>query len=165
MLLLIAGHETTVNLITNGVLTLLRHPEHLDQLRRDPDLLPRAVEELLRYEPPVHVRERLPLADIDVAGKPIAQGTPVVLVLASGNRDPRRFHDPDRFEPTRPDNEHFGFGSGNHVCYGAPLARIEAQAALGALLPHLGTARLAQDPPPYRQNAMLRGPRHLPIQL
>ncbi|MFE5010600.1 cytochrome P450 [Streptomyces sp. NPDC056696] len=165
VLLLIAGHETTVNLITNGVLTLLRQPEHLDQLRRDPDLLPRVVEELLRYEPPVHMRERLPLADIDVAGTPIAQGTPVVLVLASGNRDPRRFHDPDRFDPTRPDNEHLGFGSGIHVCYGAPLARIEAQAALGALLPHLGTARLVQDPPPYRQNAMLRGPRHLPIQL
>ncbi|GGT64496.1 cytochrome P450 [Streptomyces atratus] len=165
VLLLIAGHETTVNLITNGVLTLLRHPEHLDQLRRDPDLLPRAVEELLRYEPPVHMRERIPLADIDVAGTTIPQGASVVLVLASGNRDPKRFQEPDRFDPTRPDNEHLGFGSGIHLCYGAPLARIEAQAALGALLPHLGTARLVQDPPPYRQNAMLRGPRHLPIQL
>ncbi|MFE0379424.1 cytochrome P450 [Streptomyces inhibens] len=165
VLLLIAGHETTVNLITNGVLTLLRHPEHLNQLRREPDLLPRAVEELLRYEPPVHMRERIPRADIDVAGTTISQGTSVVLVLASGNRDPMRFHEPDRFDPTRPDNEHFGFGSGIHLCYGAPLARIEAQAALGALVPHLGTARLVEDPPPYRQNAMLRGPRHLPIQL
>ncbi|WP_405690601.1 cytochrome P450 [Streptomyces sp. NBC_00057] len=165
VLLLIAGHETTVNLITNGVLTLLRHPEHLDQLRREPDLLPQAVEELLRYEPPVHMRERIPLAAIDVAGTTIPQGTSVVLVLASGNRDPKRFKEPDRFDPTRPDNEHLGFGSGIHLCYGAPLARIEAQAALGALLPHLGTARLVQDPPPYRQNAMLRGPRHLPIQL
>ncbi|MCX5345667.1 cytochrome P450 [Streptomyces atratus] len=165
VLLLIAGHETTVNLITNGVLTLLRHPEHLDQLRREPDLLPQAVEELLRYEPPVHMRERIPLADIDVAGTTIPQGTSVVLVLASGNRDPKRFKEPDRFDPTRPDNEHLGFGSGIHLCFGAPLARIEAQAALGALLPHLGTARLVQDPPPYRQNAMLRGPRHLPIQL
>ncbi|WP_055490707.1 cytochrome P450 [Streptomyces sp. TP-A0356] len=165
VLLLIAGHETTVNLITNGVLTLLRQPEHLDHLRREPDLLPQAVEELLRYEPPVHMRERVPLADIDVADTTIPEGTSVILVLASGSRDPMRFHEPDRFDPTRPDNEHFGFGSGIHFCYGAPLARIEAQAALGALLPHLGTARLVQDPPPYRQNAMLRGPRHLPIQL
>ncbi|MFJ2865775.1 cytochrome P450 [Kitasatospora sp. NPDC087314] len=165
VLLLIAGHETTVNLITNGVLTLLRQPEHLDQLRREPDLLPRAVEELLRYEPPVHMRGRIPLADIDVAGTTIPEGTSVVLALASGNRDPKRFHEPDRFDPTRPDNQHLGFGSGIHLCYGAPLARIEAQAALGALIPHLGTARLVQDPPPYRQNAMLRGPRHLPIQL
>ncbi|MER5853312.1 cytochrome P450 [Streptomyces sp. NPDC002012] len=165
VLLLIAGHETTVNLITNGVLTLMRRPEHLDQLRREPDLLPQAVEELLRYEPPVHMRERIPHADIDVAGTTIPKGASVVLVLASGNRDPKRFHEPDRFDPTRPDNQHFGFGSGIHLCYGAPLARIEAQAALGALIPHLGTARLVQDPPPYRQNAMLRGPRHLPIQL
>ncbi|MFI0914811.1 cytochrome P450 [Streptomyces abikoensis] len=165
ILLFIAGHETTVNLITNGVLTLLRHPEQLDRLRREPDLLPRAVEELLRYEPPVHMRERVPLADIDVAGTTIPAGASVVLVLASGNRDPMRFPEPDRFDPTRPDNQHLGFGSGIHLCYGAPLARIEAQAALGALIPHLGTARLVQDPPPYRQNAMLRGPRHLPVQL
>lgn len=165
ILLFIAGHETTVNLITNGVLTLLRRPDELDRLRRDPGLLPRAVEELLRYEPPVHMRERIPLADIDVAGTTIPEGTSVILALASGSRDPKRFHEPDRFDPTRPDNEHFGFGSGIHLCYGAPLARIEAETALGALLPHLGTARLVQDPPPYRQNAMLRGPRHLPIHL
>ncbi|OKJ44914.1 cytochrome P450 [Streptomyces sp. CB01580] len=165
VLLLIAGHETTVNLITNGVLTLLRQPEHLDHLRRDPGLLPRAVEELLRYEPPVHMRERIPHSDIDVAGTTIPEGASVVLALASGSRDPMRFHEPDRFDPTRPDNQHLGFGSGIHLCYGGPLARIEAQAALGALLPHLGAARLVQDPPPYRQNAMLRGPRHLPVQL
>ncbi|MET8324810.1 cytochrome P450 [Streptomyces sp. NPDC005181] len=165
ILLFIAGHETTVNLIANGVLTLLRQPDQLDRLRREPGLLPQAVEELLRYEPPVHMRERVPLADIDVAGTTIPEGTSVVLALASGNRDPKRFHEPDRFDPTRPDNEHFGFGSGIHLCYGAPLARIEAEAALGALIPHLGTACLVQDPPPYRQNAMLRGPRHLPIQL
>ncbi|MFD8544556.1 cytochrome P450 [Streptomyces sp. NPDC059649] len=165
VLLLIAGHETTVNLITNGVLTLLRHREHLDHLRRAPDLLPRAVEELLRYEPPVHMRERLPLADINVSGTTIPAGTTVILVLASGNRDPKRFSDPDRFDPTRPDIEHLAFGGGIHLCFGGPLARIEAQSALGALLPLLGTARLVEDPPPYRQNAMLRGPRHLPVHL
>ncbi|MFF0630196.1 cytochrome P450 [Streptomyces sp. NPDC004296] len=165
VLLFIAGHETTVNLITNGVLTLLRQPEHLDQLRSDPALLPRAVEELLRYEPPLQMRERFPHADIDVAGTTIPEGASVVLALASGNRDPMRFHEPDRFDPTRTDNQHLGFGSGIHLCYGGPLARLEAQAALGALIPHLGTARLVEDPPPYRQSAMLRGPRHLPIQL
>ncbi|MFF2808691.1 cytochrome P450 [Streptomyces sp. NPDC058000] len=163
-LLLIAGHETTVNLITNGVLTLLRQPEHLNRLHGEPALLPRAVEELLRYEPPVQMRERVPLADIEVAGTTIPAGTSVILVLASGNRDPRRFHEPDRFDPTRPDNEHLAFGSGIHLCYGAPLARIEADTALGALMPRLTTARLVQDPPPYRQNAMLRGPRHVPVQ-
>ncbi|MER7834722.1 cytochrome P450 [Streptomyces sp. NPDC096040] len=165
ILLLIAGHETTVNLITNGVLTLLRQPEQLDHLRREPELLPRAVEELLRYEPPVHMRQRIPREDIDIAGTPIARGTSVFLVLASGNRDPRRFDEPDRFDPTRPDNEHLGFCSGIHYCFGAPLARLEAHAALGALLPHLGSARLVEDPPPYRQNAMLRGPRHLLIDM
>jgi cytochrome P450 len=163
ILLFIAGHETTVNLIANGVLTLLRQPDQLDRLRREPGLLPQAVEELLRYEPPVHMRERIPLADLDVAGTAIPEGSSVILVLASGSRDPKRFPEPDRFDPARPDNEHFGFGSGIHLCFGGPLARLEAQAALGALIPHLATARLVQDPPPYRQNAMLRGPRHLPI--
>ncbi|RSN15510.1 cytochrome P450 [Nonomuraea sp. WAC 01424] len=165
VLLLIAGHETTVNLITNGVLTLLRHPDQRDRLRDDPGLLPGAVEELLRYEPPVHMRERVPLADIDIAGFTLPEGTPLVLVLASGNRDPKRFHEPDRFDPTRPDNQHLGFGGGIHLCYGGPLARLEAQIALGALIPSLGTATLIQDPPPYRHNAMLRGPRHLLIEV
>jgi cytochrome P450 len=110
-LLLVAGHETTVNLITNGVLTLLRHPDQLDRLRREPGLLPGTVEELLRYEPPVHMLQRAPLAHVDVAGTTIPKGVPVVLVLASGNRDPRRFGEPDRFDPGRPDNHHLGFGS------------------------------------------------------
>lgn len=123
------------------------------------------MEELLRYEPPVHMRERVPLVDIDVAGTTIAGGTSVILALASGSRDPMRFSEPDRFDPTRPDNQHVGFGSGIHLCFGAPLARIEAEAALGALIPHLGTAPPGPGPAPYRQNAMPRGPRHLPVRL
>lgn len=119
----------------------------------------------MREDPDADWRLGMRATGVDLAGTPIAQGTPVVLVLTSGNRDPRRFHDPDRFDPTRPDNQHLGFGSGIHLCYGGPLARVEAYAALGALLPHLGGARLIEDPPPYRQNAMLRGPRHLPIHL
>ncbi|GII63815.1 putative cytochrome P450 [Sphaerisporangium krabiense] len=165
VLLLVAGHETTVNLIANGVLTLLRHPDQLDRLRREPDLLPAAVEELLRYEPPVQIRRRTPLANIDVAGVTVPKGVPLILVLASGNRDPKRFPDPERFDPARTDNQHLGFGGGVHLCYGAPLARVEAQTALGALIPHLGAATLLRDPPAYRHNAMLRGPRHLPVEL
>ncbi|GGL94869.1 putative cytochrome P450 [Streptomyces fumigatiscleroticus] len=164
-LLLVAGHETTVNLITNGVLTLLRHPDQLDLLRRDPGLLPGAVEELLRYEPPVHMLQRTPLTRLDIAGTTVPEGVPVVLVPASGSRDPKRFRDPDRFDLTRTDNQHLGFGSGIHLCYGAPLARLEAQAALGALSPRLATATLLEDPPPYRHSAVLRGPRHLPVEL
>ncbi|MFE7711643.1 cytochrome P450 [Streptomyces sp. NPDC057486] len=165
VLLLIAGHETTVNLITNGMLTVLRHPDILEQLRAAPELLPRAVEELLRYEPPVHfLPQRSPLTDIDVAGVTVPKGAPLILVLASGNRDPLRFHDPDRFDPMREDNQHFGFGSGIHNCFGAPLARVEAQIALDALLRHLVDPRLVEDPPPYRRSPVLRGPRHLLIE-
>jgi cytochrome P450 len=165
VLLLVAGHEATVNLITNGVLTLLRHPDQHKPLRREPDLPPGTVEELLRYEPPVHLLDRTPLAHVDVAGTTIPKGVPVVLALASANRDPKRFRDPDRFDSSRRDNQHLGFGSGIHICYGAPLARVEAQIALGALLPHLATATLVEDPPPYRHSAVLRGPRHLLIEL
>ncbi|MFF3749131.1 cytochrome P450 [Streptomyces sp. NPDC002018] len=164
-LLLIAGHETTVNLITNGVLTLLRLPDALRLLRGKPELMPNAVEELLRYEPPVHMLpQRTPLTDIEVRGVTIPKGAPLILMLASGNRDPLRFDDPDHFDPAREDNQHFGFGSGIHNCFGAPLARVEAQIALSALVPHLEEFRLAEDPPPYRRSALLRGPRHLPVE-
>ncbi|MFJ9683839.1 cytochrome P450 [Streptomyces sp. NPDC101194] len=165
-ILLVAGHETTVNLISNGVLTLLRHPDKLERLRREPDLMPRVVEELLRYESPVQMLpQRTPLADVEVAGITIPKGARLLLVLASGNRDPQRFCAPDRFDPAREDNQHFGFGGGVHICYGAALARLEAQIALGALVRRLGSPRLVEDPPPYRSSAVLRGPRHLPVEL
>lgn len=165
VLLLIAGHETTVNLITNGVLTLLRHPDVLDQLRREPGLMPQVVEELLRYEPPIQLLpQRTPLCDVEMTGATIPEGAPLTLVLASGSRDPDRFADPDRFDPGRADNEHFGFGSGVHSCFGAPLARLEVQLALHQLIHRVEQPRLVQDPPPYRQNAILRGPRHLVIE-
>ncbi|MFE7311771.1 cytochrome P450 [Streptomyces sp. NPDC057555] len=161
-LLTIAGHETTVNLITNGVLTLLRYPEELARLRAQPQLMPSAVEELLRYEPPVQMLpQRTPLTDIEVAGVTVPKGAPLYLMLASGNRDPLQFQDPDRFDPTRRDNQHFGFGGGIHNCFGAPLARVETQVALTELLHHLLDPRLVQDPPPYRHSPILRGPRHL----
>jgi cytochrome P450 len=166
VLLLIAGHETTVNLITNGMLTLLRHPEALKLLRREPALMPRAVEELLRYEPPVHMLpQRTALIDVEVAGVTVPKGAPLILVLASGSRDPKRFRDPDHFDPTRQDNQHFGFGSGVHICFGAPLARIEAQIALTELTRRLEGPRLLEDPPLYRRSPILRGPRHLPLEI
>ncbi|WP_030919556.1 cytochrome P450 [Streptosporangium amethystogenes] len=161
-LLLIAGHETTVNLITNGVLTLLRHPEVLERLRREPEMIIRTVEELLRYEPPVHIIPwRAAYSDLTVAGVTIPKGSRITLMLASGNRDPAYFRDPDRFDPDRRDNRHLGFGSGIHLCFGAPLARLETQIALNGLVRHLKNPRLVADPPPYRQSAVLRGPRHL----
>ncbi|MGX1547857.1 cytochrome P450 [Streptomyces adustus] len=163
-LLLIAGHETTVNLITNGMLTLLRNPEILGRLRADPKLSVNIVEELLRFEPPVQlVPQRTTLADIEVRGITIPKGASVWLVLAAGNRDPERFDHPDRFDPDRGDIQHLGFGSGIHSCFGAPLARLEAQLALSELARRLENPRLLEDPPPYRQNAVLRGPRHLRI--
>jgi cytochrome P450 len=138
-LLLVAGHETTVNLITNGMLTLL---------------------------PPVQMRtNRATLADIDIAGTTIPAGSPLALVLAAGNRDPSRFADPDRFDPDRADNEHLSYGSGIHYCFGAPLARVETQVALPALAHRLVNPRLVTDPPPYRPSPELRGPRHLLIDL
>lgn len=164
VLLLIAGHETTVNLITNGMLTLLRHPEILRRLREDPRLAVNVVEELLRYEPPVQmVPQRTCIADIEVRGVTIPKGSRIWLVLAAGNRDPERFPDPGRFDPDRGDIQHLGFGSGIHSCFGAPLARLEAQIALAELARRLDGPRLVEDPPPYRRNAVLRGPRHLEI--
>jgi cytochrome P450 len=161
-LLLIAGHETTVNLIAGGMLTLLRHPEVLERLRRDPGLVVGTVEELLRYEPPVHFpATRVALDDITVGDVTIPRGAPIVLALAAGNRDPDHVRAPERFDPCRDSNEHLGFGGGVHYCFGAPLARLEAQIALGELARRLRGPRLVTDPPPYRPSAALRGPRRL----
>jgi cytochrome P450 len=165
-LLLIAGHETTVNLITNGMLTLLRHPHILDRLRGDRDLAIPLVEELLRYEPPVQIVPfYVALDDIELAGTTIPQGARIVLALAAANRDPERFGKPDRFDPDREDNQHLGFFAGIHYCFGAALARQEAQVALAALANQLVNPRLVEDPPPYRQNPTLRGPRHLLVEI
>ncbi|GII28559.1 cytochrome P450 [Planotetraspora mira] len=165
-LLLVAGHETTVNLISNGVLLLLRHPHLLERLRGEPGLAAGLVEELLRYDPPVQAlgTGRNVLADIDIAGTTIPRGAVVTLVLAAGSRDPNRFDDPDHFDPERKDNQHLGFGGGIHYCFGAPLARLETQLALTALARRLVNPRLVADPPPYRQHPFLRGPRHLLVE-
>ena len=164
VLLLVAGHETTVNLIANGMLTMLRNPWLLERLREEPHLVVRVVEELLRFEPPVQfVPQRVALTDITIAGVTIPAGSSIILALASGSRDPAHVRDPDSFNPDREFNEHLGFGGGIHLCFGAPLARLEAQTALTQLANRLINPRLVTDPPPYRTGATLRGPRHLDV--
>lgn len=161
ILLLIAGHETTVNAIANGVLLLLRNPQQLDWLRTHPELMPGAFEEILRLEPPVQFRDRRALSDIPIAGVTIPEGATVQLSYAAANRDPHRFNDPDRFDPEREDNQHLSFNTGLHYCFGAPLARLEGTLALTAWVRRIVKPRLVEDPPPYRPNAALRGPSHL----
>jgi len=156
-----AGHETTVNLITSSMLLLLRHPDQLARLKADPSLAYGAVEEALRMEPPAHMRPRAATADIQVGDQVIPKGASVILNLASANRDPRRFTDPDTFDITRPDNAHLSFAGGTHFCFGAPLGRMEGQIAVRELSRRLSGPRLLQDPPPYRDSPDLRGPSEL----
>jgi cytochrome P450 len=162
-LLLVAGHETSVNLIANSMLALLRHPETLERLREDPSLAHAVVEETLRYDPPVQIRNRVCLAEVDLNGARIPAGANVALLFASGNRDPEQFPNPDCFDIDRSPAGHFGFGGGPHFCIGAALARLEAELALKALVGRLESPRLVSDPPPYRPNAALRGPERLDI--
>jgi cytochrome P450 len=144
ILLIIAGHETTVSLIANSVLALLTHPEELQRLRQDPALVPAAVEELLRYDSPVERSiTRLAATDVELGGHTIRRGEPVIAVLGSANRDAARFVDPARLDLDREDIRHVGFGRGKHFCLGAPLARSEAEIALTTLLRRLPGLRLA----------------------
>jgi cytochrome P450 len=166
ILMFIAGHETTVNLISNGMLTLLRQPDLLARVRERPETVIPLVEELLRLQPPVQMLpNRTALADITVGDVTIPAGSPVVLLLAAGSRDPARFEDPGRLDPDRRDNQHLGFGGGIHYCFGAPLARLEVQIALGELVRRLQGPRLVEDPPPYRPSPILRGPLHLAVEI
>ena len=162
MLLLIAGHDSTVNTITNCIMTLLRNPGSWDLLRDNTDLIPGAIEEVQRLQSAVQFfPSRWATADIEVGGTRIPAGSAVFLVYAAANRDPRRFENPDRFDPTRRDNEHLGFGSGIHTCFGGPLARLEVNLALEVFLRRVRSPRLVTDPPPYRHNQVFRGPRNL----
>jgi cytochrome P450 len=163
ILILVAGHETAVNLIANAWLTLLRHPHELVRLREDLGRAPRVIEEVMRYDPPVQLVTRKTLSAIDIAEVTIPAGAVLVLLLAAGNRDPSTFVDPDRFDPDRCGTRHLGFGSGLHYCVGAPLGRFEAEAALTALARRLKSPLLIEDPPPYRRPATLRGPEHLRV--
>ncbi len=154
---MVGGQETTTNLIGNGLLTLLRHPAELAKLRGDLSLVPSAVEEMLRYESPSQHTARLAPSDRELGGKLITKRQAVIAVMAAANRDPERFADPDRFDITRADNRHLAFGYAAHFCFGAPLARIEAQIAFQTLLRRLPEIRLELQELVWRSNLGLRG--------
>ncbi|MGX1806180.1 cytochrome P450 [Nocardia sp. NPDC055321] len=163
-LLLIAGHETTVNLIANTALTLLRggHRHHLAILRTAPAFATAVIEESLRYDPPVQLVPRIARTAIELPGIDIAAGDLVVLLIAAANRDPVIFDHPDRFDPAR-DDRHLAFGLGQHFCLGAPLARLEAAVALTRFARRVRDPELTGFPPPYREHVTLRGPARLPV--
>ena len=166
MLMLFAGHETTVNLIAHSVLSLLRHPDQLEKLRRRPELIVPGVEELLRFESSVQLwHSRSALEDIEIAGTTIPAGATIFLCYGSANRDPQRFENPDKLDLERPNNEHVGYSQGIRYCFGAPLARLEAQFAVGEFFRRVENPRLVEDPPPYRRNAIFRGPLHVPMEI
>jgi pimeloyl-[acyl-carrier protein] synthase len=154
---IIGGHETTTNLIANGFLTLLRHPDLFQQWRSHPEIASSAVEELLRYESPVQHTARIVPVDMELAGRELHKGDKVVAVLAAANRDPQRFFDPDRLDLLRPDNRHLAFGWAAHSCFGGHLARIEAQIAFDTLLHRLARPVLLDNSLHWRANAGLRG--------
>lgn len=154
---MVGGQETTTNLIGNGVLTLLHHPEQLERLRREPSLVPLAVEEMLRYESPSQHTGRLAPSERPLGGKIIPKGQAVMAVIAAANRDPERFPDPDRFDINRQDNRHLAFGYAAHFCFGAALARIEGQEALEALVRRMPDLRREPAPLVWRNNSGLRG--------
>ena len=168
MLLLIAGHETTVNLIGNGVLALCTHPEQRALLVEKPDLWPTAVEELLRWDPPVtNTPVRFAAEDLEIAGTTIPEGAVVMLGLSAANRDSARFAEADALDVTREDRGHLAFGYGLHHCLGAPLARIEGQVALQTLFTRYPDLALAVDPADltYRRSVLVHGVTRLPVTL
>ena len=163
-LLFVAGHETTVNLIGNGLNALLRRPDQRDRLAADPSLVPTAVEEMLRFDPPVQLTGRNAVVDVELDdGFTIAQGQQVITLLAAANRDADVFDDPDRFDVGRQANRHLSFGGGIHHCLGAPLARVEGQVAVASLLRRFPKVELADDDPPRKETVTIRGFAALPV--
>jgi len=166
MLLMSAGQEPTVNLINNGILALLLNPDQWELLRGRPDLVPSAVEEFLRYDPPVELSTmRVAVEDLDIAGTRIPMGSVVTVSIASTGRDDKQFADPDRLDITRAENPHLAFGHGIHFCVGAPLARMEGQVAVAAILrrcPELALA-VGRDELRWRPTRIMRGLVELPV--
>jgi cytochrome P450 len=163
ILLLVAGHETTVGLISNAVLALLRHPDQLAALRADAALAPAAVEETLRYDPPVQLTARVARATIPIGPAEATDGALILLLLAATGRDPAVFADPDRFDLSRNTGGHLAFAAGPHFCLGAPLARLEAATALTAFARRVTDPELADGGLSYKPNFNLRGPDRLLI--
>jgi cytochrome P450 len=163
LLLLVGGHETTVNLIGNGLLALLRNPEQLEMLHTEEGIERRAVEEFLRFDSPVQYSGRVAKANFELGGKRIRSGEGVRMILGAANRDPEVFEEPDRLDITREPNPHVAFGLGIHFCLGAQLARLEGQIALPALVRRFPQMRLAADEVRWRPAAVLRGLEALPV--
>jgi pimeloyl-[acyl-carrier protein] synthase len=160
---MVGGQETTTNLIGNGLLTLLRHRPQIEELRADPNLIPSAVEELLRYESPSQHTGRIARQEVEMEGKIIRKGQAVMAIMAAANRDPERFPEPDALILDRADNKHVAFGWSSHFCFGAPLARMEAQIAFETLLRRLPNLELATEKLTWRTNSGLRGLTALPV--
>ncbi|WP_239395395.1 cytochrome P450 [Frankia sp. CiP3] len=166
--LIIAGHETTVNLVGNGSLALLRNTDQLELLRGRPELIPRAVDELLRYDSPIHLNTRAAKRELVVGGRTFAPGEGVVALIACANRDPDAYVEPDRLDVTRffgerPVSRHLSFSLGHHYCLGAPLALLEMEIFLSALVRRVRFAELLSADPPYKPNILIRGLARLPV--
>jgi len=160
---MVGGQETTTNLIGNGILSLLRNPDQLRRLKNDLTLIPSAVEELLRYESPSQHTARICPEDTELGGKHIRKGQAVIAVMGAGNRDPERFHEPDRLDLGRADNRHLAFGWASHFCFGAALARIEGQLVFQAIASRTNNLTLEPGPIVWRENLGLRGLTSLPV--
>lgn len=165
IVIMVGGQETTTNLIGNGLLTLLRNPDQMEKLKGDLSLLPSAIEEMLRYESPSQQTARLVPEDIEFHGKQLRKRQAVIAVMAAANRDPERFPDPDRFDISRQDNRHVAFAWAAHFCFGAALARMEAQAAFSSLLRRFPNMQLVDEPIVWRENLGLRGLARLSVKL
>jgi len=165
ILLLIAGHETTVNLIGNGMLALLRHRDQLERLTTNPSLIRSATEEFLRYDSPVQFLGRTLMEDVEIGGRLIRKGEQVVPVIGAANRDPEQYSEPDMLDIGRPDNRHLSFGGGIHFCLGAPLARAEGQITIAELARRFPNLELATETFERRETVTLRGLRSLPVAL
>ena len=163
VLLLVAGNETTTNLLGNAVLTFDEHPEVWDALRADPELVPSALEEVLRYRSPVQMMYRRAIAEVTIADQTIRPGQMVLAQIGSANRDAAQFPEPDRFDITRAPNRHLAFGHGIHFCLGAPLARLEGKIAVTLLLERLRDIRQVPGPLEHTGSAIVYGVKHLPI--
>jgi cytochrome P450 len=165
ILLLVAGHETTVNLIGNGLNALLRNRDQFELLHDEPSLIKTAVEELLRYDAPVQLTGRDALEDIQLTDTTIREGEGTVLLISGANRDPAQFADPERLDIRREENRHLAFGMGIHFCLGAPLARVEGQIAIGEITRRFPKAELLDTTPRYKENITLRGLAELNLRL
>jgi cytochrome P450 len=162
ILLLVAGHETTTSLMGSAVLELTRHPDQLARLRAEPDLMAGAVEEFLRYDPPVQLTARVALTEASIGSQPVPAGSAVLMLIGAANRDPALCANPDDLDIARPPTRHLSFGQGIHFCLGAPLARLETQIVLGLLLRRPDDLRLGGEPA-WKENTVLRGLSRLPV--